>query len=250
MSIITLLWPAFVLAIALVFVHTIFGLEIIKRGVIFTDLAIGQFAAIGVAVSLLFFDGNYSFILTLIFALIAAGLISFATHRVKHIEAFIGMLYALGASSIIVLLSNTAEGTELFNKLQASDILFTTPSDLWEPLILYSIVATLFFILYPKLSGLFKEMLFFGLLALTVTSSVQLAGVLVVFVLLIVPAFLALLQSRFYPLGFAWIVGSIFIIASLLLSYHFDLPTGYTIVFIASLTGTVSALIVGKTGEQ
>ncbi|MCB4763633.1 MAG: manganese transporter, partial [Sulfurovum sp.] len=53
MSIITLLYPAFVLAILLVFVHTIFGLEIIKRGVIFTDLAIGQFAAIGVAVSLL-----------------------------------------------------------------------------------------------------------------------------------------------------------------------------------------------------
>jgi len=249
MSIITLLYPAFILAILLVFVHAIFGLEIIKRGVIFTDLAIGQFAAIGVAMSLLFFDGNYAFVLTLLFALIGAGLISFATYRVQHIEAFIGMLYALGASAIIVLLSNTTEGTELFNKLQAADILFTTTTDLWEPFFLYTTVAALFFILYPKLSGLFKEMLFFGLLALTVTSSVQLAGVLVVFVLLIVPAFLALLQSRFRKLPFAWVMGSLLIITALVVSYQLDLPTGYTIVFIASFVGILSALIIGKQEE-
>ena len=246
MSIVTLLYPAFILAILLVFIHAIFGLEIIKRGVIFTDLAIGQFAAIGVAVSLLFFEGNYSFVLTLIFALIGATLISVATHRVKHIEAFIGMLYALGASGIIVLLSNTTEGTELFNKLQATDILFTTLPDLIEPLILYSVVAFLFLKYYHTLTGLYKEMLFFGLLALTVTSSVQLAGVLVVFVLLIVPAFIALLQSRFTKLPFAWLVGSSIIIIAMILSYHFDLPTGYTIVFIGSLVGIVWAMIVGK----
>jgi len=246
MSIVTLLYPAFILAILLVFIHAIFGLEIIKRGVIFTDLAIGQFAAIGVAVSLLFFEGNHSFILTFIFALIGATLISVATHRVKHIEAFIGMLYALGASGIIVLLSNTTQGTELFNKLLATDILFTTTSDLIEPFLLYSIVAFLFLTLYPKMTGLYKEMIFFGLLALTVTSSVQLAGVLVVFVLLIVPAFLALLQQRFNQLLFSWIVGSLIIIMAMILSYHFDLPTGYTIVFIGSFMGIFWALVIGK----
>jgi len=246
MSIITLLYPAFILAILLVFIHAIFGLEIIKRGVIFTDLAIGQFAAIGVAMSLLFFDGNYSFVLTFVFALIGAGLITLASYRVKHIEAFIGMLYALGASSIIILLSNTTQGTELFNKLQATDILFTTASDLWEPLILYSFVATIFFLFYHKLTGVAKELLFFSLLALTVTSSVQLAGVLVVFVLLIVPAFLALMQSKFPPLAFAWVLGSALIIFALIISYQFDLPTGYTIVFIASLVGVLSALLKGE----
>ncbi|WP_294954072.1 metal ABC transporter permease [Sulfurovum sp.] len=243
MSLIALLWPAFVLAILLVFIHAIFGLEIIKRGVIFTDLAIGQFAAIGVALSLLFFDGHYAFVLTLVFALIGALLISIATYRVKHIEAFIGMLYALGASAIIVLLSNTSQGTELFNKLQAADILFTSPSDLWEPLLLYTGIAILFFLVHKKLSGISKELFFFGLLALTVTSSVQLAGVLVVFVLLIVPAFLALLQSRFPALVFAWVAGSAIIILSMVVSYLYDLPTGYTIVFIASLTGILNALI-------
>ena len=245
MSLITLLYPAFILAILLVFIHAIFGLEIIKRGVIFTDLAIGQFAAIGVAMSLLFFDGKYSFALTFVFALIGAGLITLASYRVKHIEAFIGMLYAFGASSIIVLLSNTTQGTELFNKLQATDILFTTASDLWEPLILYTFVATVFFLFYNQLSGLAKELLFFSLLALTVTSSVQLAGVLVVFVLLIVPAFLALMQSKFQALPFSWIIGSILIILSMVISYILDLPTGYTIVFITSFIGVMSALIRG-----
>ena len=51
MQLIELLWPAFVLVVLLVFIHVIFGLEIIKRGVIFTDLAIGQIAAIGMAIS-------------------------------------------------------------------------------------------------------------------------------------------------------------------------------------------------------
>jgi len=249
-SLISLLYPAFILAILLVFIHAIFGLEIIKRGVIFTDLAIGQFAAIGVAMSLLFFDGKHSFLLTFVFALIGAGLITLASYRVKHIEAFIGMLYALGASGIIVLLSNTTQGTELFNKLQATDILFTTTADLWEPLILYSFVATIFFLFYQKFSGVAKELLFFSLLALTVTSSVQLAGVLVVFVLLIVPAFLALMQSRFKPLPFSWVIGSVLIIVSMMLSYTMDLPTGYTIVFIASLVGVLSALMVGNNSRE
>lgn len=243
MQIITLLYPAFILAILLVFIHAIFGMEIIKRGVIFTDLAIGQFAAIGVAVSLLLFEGHYMFVLTFLFALIGALLITLATYRVKHIEAFIGMLYALGASSIMILLANTGQGTELFSKLQATDILFTSASDLWEPLVLYSIVALLFFLLYHRLTGFYKEVLFFGLLALTVTSSVQLAGILVVFILLIVPAFLALLQGRFSKLPFAWGLGSIIIIAAMLVSYYFDLPTGYTIVFIASFSGVSSALV-------
>ena len=69
MSIIELLWPAFVLAIALVFIHSLFGVEIIRRGVIFTDLAIGQIAASGMAISIAFMQGAYQELMTLGFAL-------------------------------------------------------------------------------------------------------------------------------------------------------------------------------------
>ena len=243
---IEILWPAFVLSLMLVFIHAIFGLEIIRRGVIFTDLAIGQIAAVGVAVSLLLFEGRYMFLSTFAFALSGAFLIAYASGRVKHIEAFIGMLYALGTSSIMVILSNTSDGMELFNKLLATDILFVTSDDLLVPAFLYSFVAVVFFFVLNRFHGFAKELLFFSLLALVVTSSVQLAGVLVVFVLLIVPSFIALLQERYQPLGFAWIVGTLIMMISLGVSYQFDLPTGYGIVFIASLTGVIGALFSKK----
>jgi zinc/manganese transport system permease protein len=242
MSLIEIFWPAFVLALLLVFIHSIFGLEIIKRGVIFTDLATGQFAAVGIAISLLLFDGKYTFFLTLSFALLGAFLISIASYRVKHIEAFIGMLYALGASGVIIILSNSPEGVEIFSKLQASDILFISAQDLIQPSILYASVAIIFWKFYKKTSGFLKELLFFGLLALVVTSSVKLAGVLVVFVLLIVPALLSLLQSKFSQMPFAWFIGSAIVVLSMLISYNYDLPTGYTMVFISSLIGVISAL--------
>ena len=73
MQLIELLWPAFVLAIVLVYIHTVFGLEIIRRGVIFTDLAVGQIASVGMALSITFFDGEYQNAMTFGFALLAAG---------------------------------------------------------------------------------------------------------------------------------------------------------------------------------
>ncbi len=231
MSVIELLWPALVLAIALVFIHSIFGLEIIRRGVIFTDLAIGQIASIGMALSIAFLDGAYQNILTFTFAILAALMITFATKKVEKIEAFIGLLYALGISSIMLILARSSEGTELFSKLSAADILFTSTQTLYESLLLYGMVALVMFFVYPRLSGIKKELTFFTMLALTVTSSVQSAGVLVVFALLIAPAYAGLIQKRYNPFAFATLFGSFGVGIALFISYHFDLPTGYTIIF-------------------
>ena len=189
MQIVELLWPAFVLAIALVFVHTIFGLEIIKRGVIFTDLAIGQIASIGMAISIAFMGGAYQSGMTFLFALFGAIIITWATKKVEKIEAFIGLLYALGISTIMLILAKSAEGVELFSKLSASDILFTSSDELYVSLSVYGVISFMMFIVYPKTKGVFREFFFFLMLAITVTSSVQSAGVLVVFALLIAPSF-------------------------------------------------------------
>lgn len=246
MPIIELLWPAMVLVTLLVFIHVIFGLEIIERGVIFTDLAIGQMAAVGLAVSIGFLDGEFQLLLTLAFALLGALLITYATRHLEHIEAFIGMLYALGASSIMLLLASSAQGTELFQKLSAADILFTSPEEIVPSAILYILVAIVMFVIYPKTSGLMRELTFFGMLALVVTSSVQLAGVLVVFVLLVAPAFIALSQTRFKPLYFAWGLGLLLSGIALIASYHFDLPTGYSIIFFQGLAVIISAFFLHK----
>jgi len=239
MSIIELLWPALVLAIALVFIHTVFGIEIIKRGVIFTDLAIGQIAASGMAISIAYMNGTYQTIMTLGFAILGAVIITWATKRVEKIEAFIGLLYAFGISSIMLILAQSAEGTELFSKLSAADILFTSADDLYVSLAVYSFVALVMFVIYPKVNGIVKELLFFIMLAITVTSSVQSAGVIVVFALLIAPSYAGITQSRFNPFIFATFFGSLSILVALFASYNLDLPTGYTIIF----TTVTSSLI-------
>ena len=242
MQLIELLWPAFVLIIFLVFIHVIFGLEIIKRGVIFTDLAIGQVAAVGMAISIGFMDGAYQLIFTLSFALLGALLITYATQKVEHIEAFIGMLYALGAASIMLLLASSPQGAELFQKLSATDILFTSIDEIYPAALLYVCVALVMFFVYPKTTGLMRELTFFSMLALTVTSSVQLAGVLVVFVLLVAPSFIALSQKRFTPLYLAWFSGLFLSVLALVVSYYFDLPTGYSIIFFQSIAVVLAAL--------
>ena len=246
MQLIELLWPAFVLIILLVFIHVIFGLEIIKRGVIFTDLAIGQIAAVGMAISVGFMEGEYQLLFTLTFALLGALLITYATRKVEHIEAFIGMLYALGASSIMLLLASSPQGAELFQKLSATDILFTSANEIYPAALLYVCVALVMFMFYPKTTGLIRELTFFSMLALTVTSSVQLAGVLVVFVLLVAPAFIALSQKHFTPLYLAWVTGLVLSLVALVVSYYFDLPTGYSIIFFQSISVVIFALFVRK----
>ncbi|WP_304546351.1 metal ABC transporter permease [Sulfurimonas microaerophilic] len=232
MQIIEIFWPAFMLAFLLVYIHAIFGVEIIRRGVIFTDLAIGQIAAVGMALSVAFFDGAYQTLLVLSFAIFAALIIAWASKNIKNVEAFIGLLYALGISSIMIILSKSAEGMEIFSKLSAADILFTSQEDFYKSLAVYIPISLVMFALYPKMKGFFKEVTFFVMLALTVTSSVQVAGVLVVFALLIAPAYIGLVQKRFSPLYLAWFVGTVAIIGAMIGSYSFDLPTGYSIIFV------------------
>lgn len=229
------------LVIILVMLHSYFGMEILKRGIIFTDLAIAQFAALGSSVSLGYFHEEHFYLLTLGFALLSALLIAFASTRKVHLEAFIGILYVLGASGIMMVLSHSAEGMEHFKSLLASDILFTPPSEVMKSGVIYSFIALALYFLYPKLSGFFKELLFFSLLAITVTSSVSLAGVFVVFVLLIAPPFVSLSLNLKKPLLGSFLFGWFFSISAILISYFYDLPTGYSVVFLGAF---LTALIV------
>jgi len=234
------------LVVILVMMHSWFGLGILKRGIIFTDLAIAQFAALGSAISLGYFHEEYFYILTLAFALLSALLIAIASQRNIKLEAYIGLLYVLGASGIMMVLSHSAEGMEHFKSLLASDILFTPPSDVLKSAVIYAFIALALWKIYPRLNGFFKELMFFSLLALTVTSSVQLAGVLVVFVLLIAPAFAAVSLELKKPLLSSFCFGWFFSIAAIITSYYFDLPTGYTIVFLGALLSSTIVLLRSK----
>ncbi len=241
---IDILLPPIALLVILVMLHAYFGKGILERGIIFTDLAIAQFAALGSAISLGYFHGEYVYFLTLLFALLSAFLIAFASMKKLNLEAFIGLLYVLGASGIMMVLAHSAEGMEHFKSLLASDILFTAPSDVIKSAVIYGLIGLALYKVYPQTKGFVRELMFFALLAITVTSSVALAGVLVVFVLLIAPAIVAktLNKSMFFAFMFGWF----FSIAAILIAYYFDLPTGYTLVFVGALLSSIIVLTCSK----
>lgn len=239
-----ILLSAFVLSVVLLGIHSFFGLEIIRRGIIFTDLAIGQMSALGAALSILFLDGHYLYPVSLVFALLAGLLIAIASKRTNSHEAFIGLLYAFGISAVFIVLSKSAHGTEMFDKLMASDILFTPWSDILETAIVYTLLGLILIFVYPRLKGFWKDTLFFVAFAATVTSSVRLAGVLIVFSLLVAPAFIAIRLNKWRILLVAWIVGTVVNIVSIVISYNFDLPTGYTLVFFHALLALIVAFVM------
>jgi zinc/manganese transport system permease protein len=236
-----ILFSAFLLSVVLLGIHSFFGLEIIKRGIIFTDLAIGQMAAAGAAVSLLFLDGAYLDVISLGSALLGGGLIAVAARRTDAHEAFIGLLYAFGLSAVFILLSKSYHGMETFQRLMASDILFTPLEEIAAAAAVYTVLGLVLLFLYPRAKGLAREALFFVTFAITVTVAVRLAGVLVVFALLVAPALIALRIRKGIPLINAWIIGTIVNLVAIVVSYNLDLPTGYTLVFLhAFLALTVS----------
>jgi zinc/manganese transport system permease protein len=249
---IDILLSAFILSVVLLGIHSYFGLEIIKRGIIFTDLAIGQMSALGAALSILFFDGLYIYPLSLAFALLAGLAIAIAARRTISHEAFIGLLYAFGISGVFIILSKSAHGMEMFDKLMASDILFTPWSDIIETGIVYSLLGLILVFVYPRMKGFWKDTLFFISFAATVTSSVRLAGVLIVFSLLVAPAYIALRINKGKLLLTAWIIGTAVNLVSILVSYNLDLPTGYTLVFFHALLALSVSIIfpVKKKKEQ
>lgn len=240
---IDILLSAFLLSVVLVGIHSFFGLEIIKRGIIFTDLAVGQMAAFGAAVSLYFFNGEYLYLLSFTFAVAGGILIAITARKSETHEAFIGLLYAFGLSGAYILLSKSPNGIDEFQKLMASDILIITYWDIFKISIIYACIGILLFLLYRRTSGFIKEALFFVLFSITVTSSVRLAGVLVVFALLVSPAYIAIKMNKGILLFKAWLIGIFINFFAIIISYKLDIPTGYAIVAVHTLCAIVISLV-------
>lgn len=240
---IDVLLPATLLMVVLLIIHSYFGIQIIKRNIIFTDLAVGQMAALGVAISLYIFEGSGTYYFSVLFAIISAILIALMQHKNDaHQEAFIGLLYAFGISGVFIVMSRSPHGLEELNNLLAYDILFTNYKDIIYVAVLYSFIGVFLF-LSKNLEGIKRELLFFILFALTITSSVKLAGVFVVFSILIAPSLIAIKLFSKHQVLFAAFIGSVIGFISILISYSFDFPTGYTIVFLNSLLAILTTII-------
>jgi zinc/manganese transport system permease protein len=246
------------------------GVHIVRREIIFVDLALAQVAALGTSVCLMlghdahdihtyFWSLGFTFLGAFIFAITR----NHGTHRVPQ-EALIGIIYVVAAAASVLVLDRSTAGNEELKKTLVGDVLTVTWPQVWKTFLLYCGIAVVHFIFRKqffllsfeparaKAAGMsirWWDFLFYALFGLVVTSFVQIGGVLLVFSYLIVPAVCAaLLTTRLRAmLLIGWLVATLGGIAGLFASWHFNFPTGAAIVCVLGaallLTGVLARFI-------
>ncbi|MEO6872411.1 MAG: metal ABC transporter permease [Chthoniobacterales bacterium] len=244
-------WPI-VACVLLPWLLVYLGLHVVRRGIIFIDIAMAQMASLGICVAVLLhlnLEGWPAFFIALGFTLIGAAIFSVTGKRASQIpqEAVIGIGYVVAAAAAVLLLSRAAEGDEEIKNMLVGNILLVSPTDVWKCFGLFGFVGIVHFILRRSIllvsfdrdaayeRGLrvrWWDFLFYALFGLVVTSFVRIAGVLLVFTYLIVPAVcgINLAGSLGKRLLIGWAIALIGGVAGLFFSYHWDLPSGAAIV--------------------
>ncbi len=231
----SLLIPAFIAGILVLSTHVILGKEVLRRGIIFIDLAIAQMAALGVLVAQTFFHPTQWFILmaAMALALGAALLLQWTDkHWPKQQEAFIGCLFVVSASVTLLLLAHHAHAHENLHALLAGQILWVTLPDLLPITIVSTLIISIWWF-YPTFV---QGKGFYFIFAIAITLAVQLVGIYLVFASLIMPA-LATTKLRL-----AYLTGGIGYLSGLWLSAVFDLPAGAMIVCTLAIAGLIIKL--------
>jgi zinc/manganese transport system permease protein len=234
------LWPSFLVAVCLVGIHTYFGILVLARKVIFVDLALAQVAALGATAAFMLGHpaqsmATYGYSLT--FTLLAAVLLAFTRAwgtRVPQ-EALIGVIYVVAAATAILLIDRAPQGAEHLKQILTGNILTSGLNDVAVIVPVYGAVGLLHWLLRRHMTGagsLVWEFIFYATFGIVVTSSVAIAGVLLVFSFLIIPAAIGVLfaESLSGQLAIGWITGIFVSAAGLAASFILDLPTGAAMV--------------------
>jgi len=231
----SILWPALVAGILVVLSHVPLGQQVLRRGIVFIDLAIAQIAALGVVVAGLFdvaSNGWQMQAAAAAAALAGAFLLNWTERKWPQVqEAQIGVVFVLAATAGILLLSKNPHGGEHLRDLLAGQILWVSYARLVIPLIATVAILALWFGLRSRLSPL----RFYLVFALAVTVSVQLVGVYLVFATLIVPSLGARQHPSARRLPLAYAIGILGYAIGLTLSAALDLPSGALIVWCLAL---------------
>ncbi len=255
-TILQFLAAPFAASLILTGIHTYLGVHVVERGVIFVDLSLAQIAALGATMAMLLpFSGGdphapgvYWF--SLGFTFIGAAVFSTIHHGQKSRipqEAVIGIAYAVAsAASILAMSQSTAQGEHLKDML-VGNILAVSWDEVFMTAALYSAIGVFHFINRKRfllisidpdraqaegVSIRFWDFLFYASFGVVVTSSVSVAGVLLVFCYLIVPSVAAMLYAKGIGtrLAIGWSMGTVVSVLGMYFSVVFDLPTGATIV--------------------
>ncbi|HSN20177.1 MAG TPA: metal ABC transporter permease [Usitatibacter sp.] len=226
----SILLPALAAGLLVTATHVPLGMQVLARGIVFIDLAIAQIAGCGVIVAdRLGFEAQGIAVQVAAFAAALGGalLLTWTEKAWPDVqEALIGVVFALGATASLLLLASNPHGSEHLRDLLVGQILWAEPSRLAWTALVYAAVLAAWFGLRERIG----RAGFYVLFALTVTVSVQLVGLYLVFATLIVPPLATRRMAR-GRLAASWGLGVAGYAAGLLLSTAFDLPTGAVIVW-------------------
>ncbi|MBD3160753.1 MAG: hypothetical protein GF346_01300 [Candidatus Eisenbacteria bacterium] len=245
---------ALVCCLVLAGIHAYLGFHVVRRGVLFVDLAIAQMAALGAAVGVVFgFEhattGGY--VISAAFAAATAAAIALLRSKRIPQEAIIAILYGLSSAAMFVVLEHSPHGLEEVKHLFVGQLLTVPPEKVLWTAGLYAVAGVVLFRVHDRTTAvthgeeprgrLAYDLVLYGIFALVVTSSVGLVGVLLVFALLVLPAVAALLlpggetARLFWGWGLAGAGGAI----GLHLAFHLDLPAAPVVVL------TLGVLLLG-----
>jgi zinc/manganese transport system permease protein len=252
MEVLPFLLAPFAASLILTGIHAYLGVHVVERGVIFVDLALAQIAALGATMAILIGMNPHdrsAYWISLGFTFLGAAIFSVARTRRGHIpqEAFIGITYAVASAAAILAMSKATGETEHLKDMLVGNIIAVSWSEVGRTALLYGAIGLFHYIfrrnfllisMDPKaaeakgLSIRWWDFLFYASFGFVVTSSVAIAGVLLVFCYLIVPSVGAMLfADRIGPrLAIGWTMGTLVSALGVYLSVVLDLPTGATIV--------------------
>ncbi len=251
MNILELMAAPFVECLVLVAIHTYLGIHVLKRRVIFVDLALAQIAALGTTVGFLFGimpDTTGALLFSMAFTFIGAAV--FAVTRFRHErvpqEAIIGLTYAVSCAVAILVIEKT-RGAEHLKDILVGNLLWVTWSDVALAAVVYLAVGGIHFFLRNKflmisddpekarLMGLHVgvwDFVFYLTFGIVISLSTRVAGVLLVFVFLVAPAILAfsITKRMTTQLLIGWGTGTVVTTVGLYLSWVLDLPSGPAVI--------------------
>lgn len=242
----SILMPAFIAGLIVLLTHIPLGREVLKRGIIFIDLAIAQIAGLGVIVAFqLGWDmhGIEAQAAAVISALLGAWLLhSIEKKAGRHLEALIGVSFVLAATASLLMLANNPHGGEHLKELLVGQILWVD----WSQIISAAMVSIIVVFTWFKFKNKIGNIGFYILFAVSITLSVQLIGVYLVFTSLIVPA-LAVVNYKTRPaMVLAGIIGTVGYFTGLVVSALFDLPSGAVIVWSLVISALLIPVILSR----
>src|SRR3954454_19299819 len=260
MEIVQFLLLPFIASLILTGIHAYLGVHVVERGVIFVDLALAQIAALGATIAILVGidpHGSGAYWISLAFTFMGAGIFSLVRSRRARVplEAIIGITYAVASGAAILAMSKATGETDHLKDMLVGNILSVSSQTVIKTAVLYAAVGLFHFIFRKKFLAVSMgeeiphlklwDFLFYTSFGFVVTSSVAIAGVLLVFSYLIVPSVAAMLfsQSIGKRLAIGWTMGALVSAIGILLSFKLDLPTGATIVCAFCLALALMALV-------